>query len=151
MIISKIPLRTSIVLLGVDAVPPGVTRSPVLVACLVATGLVSVTLTHEYLSWNGARDRAVRSLVARGVPAAEIDGGFEQNGPLHFEAFLKRTGQVIVPGRFWLDGAPYRLSFWPSRTADCTTEERYPYWTWPGGGDPAMYVLHCAGPPPTAE
>ena len=30
------------------------------------------------------------------------------------------------------------MFFWPSRTPDCTTEERYPYWTWPGGGDPAV-------------
>ncbi len=133
--------------LGLDAAPPDLARSPVIVACLAASGLFSVAGTHEYLSWGGARDRAVRALYARGVPAVDIDGGFEVNGPVHFETYRRRTGALLGKNRlFWVENAPYRISFWPSRTPDCTTEERYPYWTWPGGGDPAVYVLHCSAP-----
>jgi hypothetical protein len=141
-----IPLLPVVVLLGLDAAPPRLASSPVLVACLIVSGLFSVAGTREYLSWNDARDRAVRALVARGIPPADVDGGFELNGPLHFEAFLERTGKLLAPRSFFLEGAPYRISFWPSGAPGCTTEGRYPYWTWPGGGDRAMYVLHCSAP-----
>jgi 4-amino-4-deoxy-L-arabinose transferase-like glycosyltransferase len=141
-----LPLLPVVVLLGLDAAPREVACSRVVVACLAVSGLFSMALTREYLAWNDARDRAVRALHARGVPPADIDGGFEQNGPLHFEAFVKRTGKLLSGEFFWVEGARYRISFWPSRTPECTTEERYPYWTWPGGGDPAIYVLHCPAP-----
>jgi hypothetical protein len=76
-------------LLGLDAAPSYVARSPVIIVSLVPVGIFSLALKHEYLSWNGARDRAIRALVASGVPAEDIDGGFEHNGPLHFEALLQ--------------------------------------------------------------
>jgi 4-amino-4-deoxy-L-arabinose transferase-like glycosyltransferase len=142
-----LPIFPVIVLLGLDAAPPHLARAPVVVACLAAVALFSVAGTREYLSWNDARDRAVRALVAAGVPPAEIDGGFEYNGPLHFEAFRRRTGKLIGDdGYFWLVNARYRLSFWPSRGPECTTRDHQPYWTWPGGGDRAVYVLECDPP-----
>ncbi len=139
-----LPLLPAVLWLGLDAAPEGLGRSPILVACAVVSGLVSVAGTREYLSWNDARDRAVRALDARGVPAADVDGGFEANGPRHFEAFRQRTGKLLHPGAFWVTGAPYRLSFGPARDPGCVTVERYPYWTWPGGGERAVYTLRCA-------
>jgi hypothetical protein len=141
-----LPLLPVVLLLGLDGAPPHLARSPLILACVALGGAFSVAATHEYLSWNDARDRAVRALVAQGIPAEDIDGGFEVNGPLHFEAYRKRTGQLRDDTSFWLTDAPYRISFWPSRTPDCTTLARYPYWTWPGGGERAMYALHCALP-----
>lgn len=86
----------------------------------------------------------MRSLLARGIPATDIDGGFEVNGPVYFESYLKRTGKLLGEDAFfWAENVPYRISFRPSRTAECTTEDRYPFWTWPGGGDLAVYVLDC--------
>jgi hypothetical protein len=146
-----IPVIPVVLWLGLDAAPPSLVRPRVIVACLVASGLFSVAGTREYLSWGAARDRAVRALVARGVPATAIDGGFEINGPLHFEAYRRRTGKLIGDDDFfWLENAPYRISVWPSRRPDCTTLDRYPYWTWPGGGDRALYVLECH-PPATSD
>jgi hypothetical protein len=139
-----LPILPIVVLLGLHAAPPHAARSPVIVATIAVIGLFSTVMTREYLSWNDARDRAVRALHARGIPATDIDGGMEVNAPVHFEPYLKRTGRLDDDGTFWVRGAPYRLGFWPSRTPECTTEERYPYWTWPGGGDRAIYVLHCA-------
>jgi hypothetical protein len=141
-----LPLLPVVVVLGLDAAPPDLCRSPVVAACLCGSGLFSAALTHEYLSWNDARDRAVRALQARGVPPADIDGGFEHNGPARFEAYLKRTGKLGSGESFWVEGARYRISFQPSHTPECSTQERYPYWTWPGGGDPAIYVLDCPAP-----
>jgi hypothetical protein len=142
-----LPLLPIVFLLGLDAAPPDLARSPAIIASLAAIGIFSVALNHEYLSWNGARDRAIRALVARGVPAEDIDGGFEHNGPLHFEAFFKRTGKLVSSSAvFWMEDAPWRISFWPSRDPDCTTVDRHPYWTWPGGGDRAVYTIRCGGP-----
>ncbi len=138
-----LPLLPVVFLLGLDAAPPFLSRSRVVLGVLLVSGLFSVAATHEYLSWNDARDRAVRALQARGIPDADVDGGFEVNGPRHFEAFRRRTGKLSADGYFWLEKARYRVSFWPSRTPSCSTTERYPYWTWPGGGDLALYVLDC--------
>ena len=66
------------------------------------------------------------------------------NGPRHFQSYVRRTGLLLwKEGSFWIEDAPYRISFSPSRSSACATEEHYPYWTWPGGGERAMYVLHC--------
>lgn len=142
-----LPLLPLVLILGAEAMPPGALSLPVLGSCLVVSGLFSVGGTHEYLSWNRARNEAVRALSARGIPDTEIDGGFEVNGPRHFESFVRRTGELRGnQGGFWVENAAYRISFWPSRTPACSTEETYPYWTWPGGGQRFMYVLHCAKP-----
>jgi hypothetical protein len=115
-----LPLLPAVVLLGLDVAPSDLVRSPVLIACLVVSGLFSVAGTREYLSWNDARDRAVRALLARGVPDTDVDGGFEVDGPRHFEAYLQRTGKLHADSYFWLTNTRYRISFWPTLTPDCT-------------------------------
>jgi len=148
-----LPVLPVVLLLGVDAAPHGLARAPVAVGCVILTGLFSAAATREYLSWNDARQRAVQALLARGIASTEIDGGFEVNGPLHFQAFAERTGKLLPnDGSFWVHNAAYRLSFWPS-TIDTTAESphrpgcadwgRFPYWTWPGGGERAIYVIYC--------
>jgi 4-amino-4-deoxy-L-arabinose transferase-like glycosyltransferase len=139
-----LPFLPVVVLVGVDAVPADIIKSRAVVLCLVLCGLCSVAGTREYLSWNGAREKAVRDLHAQGVPDGDVDGGFEVNGPRHFQSFLKQTGKLVSgDDDFWVKQAPYRISFWPARAPGCTTLGRFPYWTWPGGGDPAIYVVHC--------
>jgi hypothetical protein len=148
-----LPVLPVVLLLGVDAAPPGLTRSPVALACVILTGLFSVALTHEYLSWNDARQRAVQALLVHGIASTDIDGGFEVNGPLYFQPFVERTGKLLPnDGTFWVHNAAYRLSFWPN-TLDTSAESphrsgcvdwgRFPFWTWPGGGERAIYVIHC--------
>jgi hypothetical protein len=138
-----VPILPVVVLLALDAAPRDLLASPVVAACLVACGAFSVAANHEYLSWNAARDQAVRALDAQGVPAAEVDGGFEVNAPRHFEAYRQRTGELTRSEWFWLENAPYRLSFWPSRSPECATVARYPYWSW-SGRDRAVYTIRCA-------
>lgn len=59
-------------------------RSPGKVAgtalLLVLVSLYSLAASSDYLSWNRARWQAGRELVAEGVPALKIDGGFEWLG-----------------------------------------------------------------------
>jgi 4-amino-4-deoxy-L-arabinose transferase-like glycosyltransferase len=142
-----LPLVPAAFLMALDALPESVSRSRGVLLGLGLFGLYSVLTTREYLAWNAARDRAVRGLEARGIASTDIDGGFEVNGPRHFLGYLRRTGRInTTPGSWWAHGARYRLSFWPSRTPDCRTIERHPFWTWPGARTDAMYVLDCATP-----
>jgi hypothetical protein len=49
-------------------------------ALVVASGLWSFALVRDCLAWNAARWELGRRAVARGVPATDIEGGFEWNG-----------------------------------------------------------------------
>lgn len=46
-------------------------------ALLVLMALFSVAGTQDYLSWGRAKNEAIGSLLAKGVPPESIDGGFE--------------------------------------------------------------------------
>jgi hypothetical protein len=70
------------------------------------------------------------------------------NGPRHFAAFAAKYGRLMDgDGVWWVRGAHYRISFWPSAIPTCRNVASYPYWTWPGGGSPGIYVLYCDPPP----
>jgi 4-amino-4-deoxy-L-arabinose transferase-like glycosyltransferase len=146
-----LPALPMVVLLGLQAAPAQVPRSPLFLGWIVALAVFSLGGTREYLSWNDARDRAVRALFASGIPVGDVDGGFEVNAPRHFEAYLKRTGALTRDESFWLKRTPYRISFWPASDPACTTEARYPYWTWPGSREQAVYVVHCPAQAEEAE
>ena len=50
------------------------------IATLVITGAFGVAGLHDYLSWNRARWMLLDTLINRGVPVTQIDGGYEFNG-----------------------------------------------------------------------
>jgi hypothetical protein len=51
------------------------------IAMLLLYGLLSVTLTHDWLSWNSARWELGRQAIARqNIQPVDIEGGFEWNG-----------------------------------------------------------------------
>ncbi len=54
-------------------------------AVLVVLGLFSVGATHDYLAWNRTRWTATAALMAAGVDAKRIDGGYEFNGWTAFD------------------------------------------------------------------
>jgi 4-amino-4-deoxy-L-arabinose transferase-like glycosyltransferase len=142
-----LPILPAVVLLALDAAPAAA-RSPAIPACLAVVGLFSAFATREYMSWNEARSKAVAALIAKGVPADLIDGGFEINGPLQFDRYLARTGDRLGDNRyFWIVDAPYVISFRPARHPGCTVVARFPFWTWPGGGSPAIAALDCSRNP----
>ena len=139
------PLMPAVVWIALDAAPLDLARSRVAIAAIAVMAIFSVGATREYLGWNSARDHAVRDLEARGVSADGIDGGFEVNGPRHFSAYLARTGRLVgrQPTPWWVGGARWRISFWPTSEPGCTTAAEYPFWSWPGGGARAIRVIDC--------
>jgi len=144
------PAMPAAVWVMVGAVPESVGRSRLVAALLAFVAVFSLGATREYLAWTDARDRAVRDLEASGVSADDIDGGFEVNGPRHFAAFVARTGKLLggPQAPWWVEGARYRIAFWPSTDGRCRTVRSYPFWTWPGSGDRAIHVLDCAASAP---
>ena len=133
-------------ILGVAMAGDALRRWPFIVL-FSAGALISAAGTHEYLQWNAARAQAVSDLIASGIPTAQIDAGFEYNGPWRFEEYLRSGGTLHHPdSSWWSPRMPYRLAFEPHR--GCETVGRYPFWTWPGGGQPAIHVLHCSDSAP---
>ena len=133
--------------LAIDAVGRRVALAPVSLAIFAVIAVFSIGATHEYLAWNAARDTAVRDLETRGVAAADIDGGFEINGPRRFASYVHETGLICGkgPNLWWGEGARYVLGFWPDISEPgCQAIARYPFWTWPLTGERAVYVLDCA-------
>lgn len=55
------------------------------VVSLIGVGLWAVGAQHDYFAWNEARWKLLRRAEASGIPAREIDGGYEVNGWLTFE------------------------------------------------------------------
>ena len=72
------------------------------IAVLALCGLYSVLGVRDHLHYNAAVWHAVDELRRRGVPAAQIDGGYVVNGWLQYahaeHAARDATGAVAVPG-----------------------------------------------------
>jgi 4-amino-4-deoxy-L-arabinose transferase-like glycosyltransferase len=98
--------------LGMSAIPyrPKIkagTAVPALLL-LVFFSLFSIAATHDYLSWNRTRWKALDYLMnEKGVSANDIDGGFEFNG------WLKPTNIIGNPGKSWwfVDNDDYVIAF----------------------------------------
>ena len=64
---------------------------------LATAGGLSIAATHDYLAWNRTRWVAINHLMAElGVPASQIDGGYEVNGSLMYKPGLHSPG-----GKSW--------------------------------------------------
>jgi hypothetical protein len=105
-------------------------------AVALASTLFGVAGAHDYFAWNRSRWAALDDLLAQGVSAARIDGGFEFNGWFGYDPrYQERPGLSW----WWVRDDEYVVSFGP---LDGYTEvARYPYDRWlpPGGG--AVLVL----------
>jgi hypothetical protein len=55
-------------------------RLPLALACITVFGAVSVVGVYDHLQYNTALWQAVDTLRQRGVPDADIDGGYIVNG-----------------------------------------------------------------------
>jgi 4-amino-4-deoxy-L-arabinose transferase-like glycosyltransferase len=141
-----VPLFPVAWLLALSVLPGHRVRAPLLCAALLPMLALSVFGTREYFSWNDARALAVRDLLRAGVPASDINAGFEWNGPWRFEATKARSGVNSLRGLF-VQGTHYHLSFGPPEKAiplqGCPVKARYPFTAWPGTGPRFIYVMHC--------
>jgi hypothetical protein len=66
-----------------------------------AMWVLALCFLHDYMSYNRASALLLRSLLTRGIPAVEIDGGFELNA----ETQLRQEGRINHPS---LKNPPYR-------------------------------------------
>lgn len=90
---------------------------------VVVEGILSIGGTHDYLSWNRARWRAVTYLTAQGgVTPDRIDGGFEFNGfYLYSDAFKTEPEKSW----WWVKDDMFVIAFGP--LAGYRVVESFPY------------------------
>jgi len=96
-----------------------------IIAALLAVQIAfSVIVTHDYLSWNRTRWRAIHDLnEVENIPLVDIDGGLEFNG-LHF--YDAQYQAKDTTGVWWWTGErDYVLSF--SELSDFELIKKYKY------------------------
>jgi 4-amino-4-deoxy-L-arabinose transferase-like glycosyltransferase len=128
-------------LLAAGAEEPGRFRSRVGIAVVLLFSALSFGLMRDWLAWNSARWTLGRRAVAGGIPATDIEGGFEWDGwhspraasrkhvrrdgglMLRFTGgwFPRITGRYALafsppPGTVRLDAEAYRLWLPPTRS-----------------------------------
>lgn len=113
------------------------------IASLLLLGFAgyAVAATHDYFAWNRIRWQLLDGSVQQGVPAAQIDGGFEFNGLNGYD-----PAYVAAPGKswWWVQDDRYVLSFalmpgyLPARVA------LYDKWLPPAQG--TIFILQRPGP-----
>jgi hypothetical protein len=107
------------------------------VTILVVYGIFSVCATHDYLSWNRMRWRALNFLTEqKGVSYSQIDGGFEFNG-LHGYS----PDYVPCKGKswWWVKEDKYVISFGP--IPGYSVYKVYPYEKWMPPGEGEVMIL----------
>jgi hypothetical protein len=130
---------------AIDVCPPSVVRSKAALAVVTLVALFSLGAMREYMSWNAARYQVVNRLLATGVANDDVDGGYEINGLLRAIPKAVRGDKDLGNPRdpWWGKKSRYRVSFWIDNPTDCTPVDRQPFWSWPGTGPRAVYMLDC--------
>jgi hypothetical protein len=81
----------------------------------VAMACSAVMLVHDWYAWNAARWELGRQALAQGVPAAEIEGGFEWD---HFHAIREGRwrGETQIPAGLTL---PFNAAYFAGLKGKC--------------------------------
>lgn len=119
-----------------DRAPARGARRVVAVMLLSGWGALSTAATHDSFEWNRARWRALRMLLAQGIPATSIEGGFEFNG------WMGRDGTALPLARA---KAEWTVAFRPLPGYGVAGVCAYRRWLPPG--EAAVYVLRRAPEP----
>lgn len=123
------------------------------VGLLAGQAVLAVCLMHDWLAWNSARWELGRKALARGIPAWDVEGGFEWDGwhgprrkppapPAHEPP--RGLDLVFTRNNFWWVTGRYALAFAPQPNA--VVEDRQPYRLWLNHGAPDFYLLRFLGP-----
>jgi len=118
-------------------------------AGLAVFAVLSVLLTHDWLSWNAARWELGRRAVARGIAPATIEGGFEWDG-WHSTTGASRNSAdpcppLVLPSNrrhFPEVEGRFALGFTPPPGSTVIDSEPYSRWLPPGE---SRFVLAEAG------
>jgi hypothetical protein len=158
-------LGTGLCLAILYACPQGARESRALGAGRIAAfgalaaplGYFTLAGVHDYFRWNDARWRLVERARELGVPTTSIDGGYEVNGWLSFDALRSGHGEEGCIGpcrcdvppeltRLWNCGDDsYRVATAVPASRDELARERPRYWL-PDG--PTLYLSRRRPPPP---
>ena len=119
---------------------------------------ISVGLMHDWLSWNVARWSLGHRAVARGIPAHDIEGGFEWDGwyaprPVHQQMPRPRHGMELALSAVLFEpiSGRYAISFSAlPEFPEVVSIDRQPYQLWlaPGVHDLKLLYWPPAEPPP---
>ncbi|CAG4886602.1 glycosyltransferase family 39 protein [Paraburkholderia saeva] len=78
---------------------------------LIVMGGYAVGGTHDYMSWNRARWLLADTLLQRGIPVTQIDGGYEFNGYFLYDPGIDFTKPQ--PMSWWVHDNKYMIQFTP--------------------------------------
>lgn len=140
-----VPLGIAIIILlasGVGPVKAGSPLLPLAVVSLVLYGAFSIAGTHDYLSWNRARWKALNNLTTeQRVPADDIDGGLEFNAWNFFDWNYRATREKSW---WWVHGDDFMVTFGP--VPGYAELRRYPFRRWLPPGEGNILVLRKTTP-----
>jgi len=110
----------------------------IIYAFLIISGTFSLAATHDYLSWNRARWKALNHLVhEKHISPRSIDGGFEFNGWHNYDPqYRYQAGKSW----WWVHQDDYIISFGP--ITGYQKVETYHYSRWLPGGKGKIFILH---------
>jgi hypothetical protein len=136
--------------------PPAKGRQLAGLAMLVLYGALGTAVMHDWLAWNSARWQLGREAVSRGIPATDIEGGFEWDGyysqgpAAWYEASQRRPNSiprrrlVLLPVNAFafpeITGR-YALAFSVPAGLPAEVVASQPYSLWLTPGRRAIYVL----------
>ncbi len=105
---------------------------------LIFNALFSLTATHDYLSWNRARNEANNDLRAAEIPPTFVDAGFEINGWL--EAGPDRFNSPATVSWWFVSEDDYAIAF--DELDGFKKWETYEYTTLLPPGKDSLFLLH---------
>jgi Dolichyl-phosphate-mannose-protein mannosyltransferase len=109
-------------------------RPTVALVFIIIFGAVSLVGVHDHIQYNTALWQAVDTLRQRGVPDADIDGGYIVNGWLHYahpeNAPRDEQGNILVPWLTTKNSLRYQIANIP--LLDWQLVQTIPYHRWLG-------------------
>jgi len=138
-LIFLMPLLMLVILSARHPIQLPLGRLPALIALptLVIYTIFTLGATHDYLSWNRTRWKALRYLTEEArVSYKKIDGGFEFNGWYGYDSKYQGSKNKSW---WWVYDDDYIISFGPLMNYDEIM--RYPYKRWIPAGQGYIFVL----------
>jgi hypothetical protein len=105
---------------------------------LLVYGIFSIGGTHDYLSWNRARWKAIEYLTnTMNVPPEKVDGGFEFNALLLYNPNYE---QIEDKSWWWVVDDEYVVSFGSLKDKKYRLFKYFPYKRWIPYGESSLVV-----------
>jgi len=87
------------------------------IACVAVLALLGIAGTHDWFAWQRARGAAIDEVLASGVAATDIQGGFEADGWTQIQHGHVNNRRIVTPSDAYVK--PANLLYIP---AECTSD-----------------------------